>query len=228
VGGNDINEIHKGWQSKRVAENYEEKRFTTWSGRLSDWLDKVAVEKALRNTGSNDAILDLPCGTGRIFSHIHAKGYRYLTGADISDEMLRVARRKMAGVQEVSFAKANAGRTGFSDDAFKAILSIRFMGHLPREARLSVLREFGRICQGKIIVEYSQRSAVAGFAKALFRAFTVERRLGKAQWSWNTLTKEELDCEFQSAGLSVVRRIHKLPLLSDSVLVVARRSAGGS
>lgn len=220
------NEIQKGWQDENVAESYDEKRFTTLSGKLSDLLDKVAIRKALGNTSHDAAVLDLPCGTGRILKYMHETGYHFLTGTDISDQMLDVAKRKMEAKPGVKFAITDATKTGFPADMFKAITSIRFMGHLPSETRLLVLREFGRICNGDIIVEYPQRSMVAGFMKNLLRAFTIKARLGKGQWSWNMLSADELDAEFQSAGLKVVRKIHKLPLLSDSVFVVAQRLPG--
>lgn len=218
----NINEIQKGWQDETVAESYDEKRFTTWSGKLSDWLDKLAIRKALGNTGLDAPILDLPCGTGRILQDMYQHGYHSLTGADISDQMLDVAKHKMSGKAGLRFAITDATSTGFPANTFKAITSIRFMGHLPCDTRVAVLREFGNICSGNIIVEYPQRSAVAGFVKKLLRAFTVRARLGQGQWSWNMLTAGELDAEFRSAGLSVVRKVYKLPLLSDSVFVVAQ------
>jgi ubiquinone/menaquinone biosynthesis C-methylase UbiE len=220
-----ISEIQKGWQDEDVAESYDEKRFRTWSGKLSDWLDKRAIRKALGEARLDAPVLDLPCGTGRILDFMYRSGFHYLTGADISDQMLNVAKRKMNGKAEVRFAITDATNTGFPDGSFKAITSIRFMGHLPRDTRLSVLREFGRICGENVIVEYPMRSTVAGFAKKLLHAFTVRARLGQGQWSWNTLSEPELDAEFRSAGLSVVRKIRKLPFLSDSVFVIARRSA---
>ena len=220
---NDIKEIQRGWQNEAVAESYDEKRFTSLSGKLSDWLDKVAIKKALGKSSSDAPILDLPCGTGRILQYMYQNGYHALTGADISNEMLDVARRKMRGKAEVKFTLTDATSTGFPGGAFKAITSIRFMGHLPRETRVSVLREFARICSGNIVVEYPQRSAVAGFFKRLFRPFTVSARLGQGQWSWNMLSESELEAEFLSGGLSIVRKVRKLPLLSDSVFVVAER-----
>jgi ubiquinone/menaquinone biosynthesis C-methylase UbiE len=223
-----INEIQKGWQNESVAETYDEKRFTSLSGRLSDWLDKWAIRKALGDTRQDGQILDLPCGTGRILSDMYNNGYHFLTGADISDQMMNVARRKMNGQANVRFAIADATSTGFPDGAFNAITSIRFMGHLPRDTRVSALREFGRICDGSIIVEYPLRTAIAGFMKSLLRTLTVNARLGQGQWSWNKLSEDELDAEFRSAGLSAVRKIYKLPLLSDSVFVVARRIPGQS
>lgn len=223
-----IKEIQKGWQDENVAESYDEKRFTTLSGRMSDWLDKVAIKKALGNISQNSRILDLPCGTGRIMKYMHQIGYHALTGADISNQMLDVAKRKMNGLAGVSFSITDATRTGFPDNGFAAITSIRFMGHLPVDTRVSVLREFGRICDGNIVVEYPQRNAAAGVVKQVFRAFTVSARLGKGQWTWNTLSASELDAEFRSAGLAIVRRVRKLPLMSDSMFLVARRLPGRS
>lgn len=221
MNDHNINEIQKGWQDENVAESYDEKRFTTLAGKLSDWLDKLAIRKALGNTSLDAPILDLPCGTGRILQYLYQNDYHSLTGADISDQMLDVAKRKLNGKPGVKFTITDATATGFPANTFKAITSIRFMGHLPRDTRLSVLREFGKICSGNIIVEYPQRNVIAGFVKKLLRAHTVNSRLGRGQWSWNMLSADELDAEFRAAGLRVVRKVYKLPLLSDSVFVVA-------
>lgn len=218
-----VDEIKQGWQDDAVAQTYDEKRFSTLSGKLSDWLDKRAIGSALTGVPADAPLLDLPCGTGRILHHMYISGRHNLVGADISTQMLDVAKGKMNGRSSVEFAIADATKTGFPADAFQAITSIRFMGHLPAQTRQSVLREFWRICSGLVVVEYPQRSVAAGWVKRVLRVFTVQARLGQGQWSWNVLSAADLDAEFRAAGLTIVRKVRKLPLLSDSVFIVARR-----
>lgn len=65
--------------------NYQYER---WTGRL---LEK-AEEAGLRG----DALLDVACGTGWSFMPMIDRGFR-VTGCDISEEMLAIARRKADG-----------------------------------------------------------------------------------------------------------------------------------
>ena len=96
------------------------------------------------------------------------------------------------------------------------------MGHIPRNTRVEILREFNRVCNGPIIIEYSIRNSFASVVKGLLRKLTVRARLPK-QWKWHDVSHSELDDELREAGLQVSRLIRKLPLLSESTFVVAKR-----
>lgn len=216
-----LQDIKKGWQDNETAESYDDKRFTTLSGRISDSLDKIAIKKGLSQIDTDGKILDLPCGTGRIMHHLYHAGYKNITGADISDQMINVAKNKMQG-SNISFIKTEAEHTEFPDDTFAAITSIRFMGHIPRNTRVEILREFNRVCDGPIIIEYSIRNPIASGVKSLLRTLTVRARLPK-QWKWHDVSCSELEDELREAGLKTSRLIKKLPLFSESTFVVARR-----
>lgn len=219
-----LQDIKSGWQNNMVAESYDNKRFATLSGKISDVLDKLAIKKGLSEIEFDKSILDLPCGTGRIMHYLYNSGYISLTGADISDQMIDIAKRKISG-KTISFVKTEAEHTDFSDDSFSAITSIRFMGHIPRNIRIEVLREFHRICNGPIIIEYPIRNSFASAFKSLLRVLTVRARLPD-QWEWHDVSHIELNEELHEAGLYVSRLIRKLPLLSESTFVIAKRVNG--
>lgn len=219
----ELQDIKKGWQDDDTADSYDDVRFTTLFGKISDALDKVAIKKGLYKTSTNGLILDLPCGTGRIMEHLYRVGYENIIGADISEQMIKVAKNKMLGKNKASFVRTEADRTEFPDGTFDAISSIRFMGHIPRGHRVKILSEFGRICRGPIIVEYSVRNPIARRIKGLLRVLTVRGRL-PSQWKWHDVSHDELELELKEAGLHVANLINKLPFLSESIFVVAKRS----
>ncbi len=219
----DLQDIKKGWQDSETADSYDDKRFSTLSGKISDSLDKIAIKKGLSLINMNGRILDLPCGTGRIMHYLYHSGYKNLTGADISEQMISVAKKRMQESSNISFVKTEAEHTEFSDNTFSAITSIRFMGHIPRETRVEILREFNRICEGPIIIEYSVRNPIARKVKSLLRSLTVRARL-PSQWKWHDVSINELEAELQEAGLQITRLISKLPFLSESTYVVAKQS----
>jgi ubiquinone/menaquinone biosynthesis C-methylase UbiE len=155
--------------------------------------------------------------------YLYNLGYKNITGADISDQMIAVAKNKMQGSDNISFIHTEAEHTEFPDDTFDAITSIRFMGHIPKNTRVEILREFNRICKGIIVIEYSVRNASARRIKTWLRRLTVRARL-PSQWEWHDVSPNELEDELREAGLQISTQVAKLPFLSESVYVIAKRS----
>ncbi len=217
----NLKDIKMGWQDSETADSYDDRRFNNLFGKISDALDKVAIKKALSKIDHSGKILDHPCGTGRIMKFLYYTGYKNITGADISEQMLCVAKNKMTGCPEVSFCRAEADNTEFPDNYFDGIISVRFMGHIPRDIRVGILREFSRVCKGSIVIEYCVRNSLASVIKSLFRVLTVRSRLPE-QWEWHDVSISELERELQEAGIKVIRYVKKFPLLSESTFVVAK------
>jgi len=74
----------------------------------------------------NKKILDLGCGTGRLFKGLMRKEAD-LYGADISQEMLNVASKKYS---KVKFVKASAYDLPFTDDQFDIVVCAFLIVHL--------------------------------------------------------------------------------------------------
>lgn len=83
--------------------------------RLDADFDKVIAR--LLNAGSG-RLLDVGCGTGRFASVMARQGW-VVTGVDISEDMLRLARER-----ELDVVRADAARLPFDDDAFDAVISM--------------------------------------------------------------------------------------------------------
>ena len=64
---------------------------------VQDFADDLELYTSLCTPG--DRILEIGCGTGRVLKHFLERGYA-ITGVDISDDMLAVARKKLHGFVE--------------------------------------------------------------------------------------------------------------------------------
>ena len=142
------------YQQKEIAAGYEDKRFRTWRGRLAHHTESQALASMVdRYFEPNGAVLDLPCGTGRLLQVFAERGYR-LIGADVSAEMVHVARRRFAGNSLFSFCQADAESLAFADDSFDYLTSFRLMCHLPHDVRRSVLGEMVRVTHRVLVINY--------------------------------------------------------------------------
>jgi len=215
------------YRDEDEATTYDADRFSGLRGRIGDYLDKLALKRAYAVpsgvSGSSGRVLDLPCGTGRIAQFFVQNGV-CVTGADVSHEMLGVARTKLFACNgSPTFAQMDGVALGFKNDAFDCIMSVRFMGHIPEDARISILKEFRRVGRYAII-EYSIRSFATTLIKGLRRGrlFTSLPR----RWGWTVFEREQLRDELARADLRIVSMYPKLRWFSDSWYVLVERGGG--
>lgn len=123
-------------------------------GALVDQVEKEPVY-AFLEPAPGEQILDVGCGTGNFSLELARLGVR-VTGIDISEAMLAVARRKAeAEGLGVEFIKADAMRLLFAADSFDKVVSVTALEFAPdlREALKEcyrVLRPGGRLVVGLI------------------------------------------------------------------------------
>lgn len=216
----------RGYQDASQAESYDRLRFRSLRGKVGDWLDKRAISIALRSVPSGSYVLDIPCGTGRITELLLQKGYK-VVGADVSREMLRVASKKLRSYANLEgLYQVDAEKLPFEDRQFDCLIAIRFMGHIPGDVRLCMLKEFRRVSRSYVIADYSVTSLTAHLRKEVERRLKIGHRFPQ-RWAWAILSKRELREEINSAGLRLVRVIPKLRYLSDSqILLLSVESPG--
>lgn len=139
------------YQSDTVADAYEEKRFSG-GGRLIDRREKQAVLDAL-GTVEGEEVLEIACGTGR-FTVMLAERGADVTGLDISAAMLARGRenaRAASVADHLEFARGDAGRLPFPDDAFDAVIAVRFF-HLA-DTPASFLSEMARVARETVFFD---------------------------------------------------------------------------
>ena len=150
------NESGKGEQVEKMFDNIAS-RYDTLNHWMSFDIDKRWRKKAIMQLGEHSPkeILDIATGTGD-FAIMTAKMLhpRRLVGADISEGMMDVGRKKVMAeglADVVSFAKEDCMRLSFAEGSFDAVTAafgIRNFADLERglSEMYRVLRPGGHLC----------------------------------------------------------------------------------
>jgi SAM-dependent methyltransferase len=194
------------------AERYERRRYGGIGRRLNLRLTQRALARALAGVPRGGLVLDAPCGTGILSAFLRERGYR-VVGADISPAMLGMAQRRGAALGHV---RADLEQPPLKARSVDAVVSSRFLMHLPPEVRPRVLRTLAGLSSGPLIGTVCHPYTWKSFQRGVRRALG-----GKAKRS-PRLTRRELEAEAASAGLRLERVIPVLPLLSEVWVVVLR------
>src|SRR5262245_2441193 len=194
------------------AERYERRRYGGIGRRLNLRLTERALARALADVPAGGLVLDAPCGTGILSAFLRRRGFRVI-GADISPAMLAVARRRGAALGHV---RADLEQPPCRPRSVDAVVSSRFMMHLPSDTRRRVLRTLAGLARGPVIATVCHPYTWKSFQR------TVRRALGGNAKRSPRLTRGELAAEAAAAGLRLERVIPVLPGLSEVWVVVLR------
>lgn len=209
------------YRDPAVAADYDSWRYETPRGRRRNRRDLAAigraVDEAARRGDPVRNALDLPCGTGRLVPLLRERGIR-AAGADISLEMMRVARRKFGPSPPLFQCSAEA--IPCRDGSLDAVFAVRFLFHLDRDARRKVLAEMRRVARRWLIVDVRHRY---NFRHLGWR---IRRAVGLLPVMQFRFSKADLEAELSEAGLRLVgiypsRRY--LGWFSDKWTVLAER-----
>ncbi len=204
------------YQSSKIVDSYEKERFQSWYGHLAHQIEIETFEKTLdRYCSKPGTVLDLPCGTARLFPPLLRRGY-YVTGGDISEEMLSFARERFKSEPHVSFLKMEAERLPFSAGHFDYLTSYRLMCHLPREVQKLVLSEMLRVVRKIIILNYHFSSlAPLALFNGIFRRYCLPI---------DPLSEKELTIEIERLGGKVLEISRLSWYERSSALVVIQKN----
>lgn len=97
-------------------------------------------------TVSGRTALDFGCGIGRVTNHLSAY-YSEVVGADISDEMIRLAREHQES-PVVRFEQVRELPLPFADGTFDLVYSTLVIQHIPLPYNLGYVDEFFRVARG--------------------------------------------------------------------------------
>jgi ubiquinone/menaquinone biosynthesis C-methylase UbiE len=166
--------------------------------------------------------IDVGCGGGRLVIKL-AKSYPFseVVGLDLSDEMLKLAKERVASAglsDRVKFSKGNAERIPYPDSSFDLVVSTISLHHWSKPRR--VFDEIARILRpgGKCMVADMRRDAVPPFIGFLWfvQHFIVPpslRRAGEPLGSVRSAyTLEEVSELLSKSRLGAFCRVSKGPL----------------
>ncbi|MFX1302930.1 MAG: class I SAM-dependent methyltransferase [Promethearchaeota archaeon] len=152
---------------------------------------KTELEKFSSLLSKNTHILDAGCGAGiPTAKFLSKKGFK-VTGIDLSDKMLTLARKN---VPDAEFIKMDINDIIFKENTFDGVISVYTLFHIPKENHYSIFIKFFEILKpGGILLINTGISELEGtsnfFGVPMF-------------WSnFNTKTTLEL---VKKAGFSII------------------------
>ena len=162
----EYKDVKISYRSTEMAETYDTKRFLKSPKKQilnRQFLTAIkGILNGIKTRGYQiNSLLDIPCGTGRIFPTLLSEGIKFI-GVDISIEMMRHSRSILKPGQMVSLIQCDAERMPFKDDSFDVITCLRFLTmKVPREVRTSIFKEMSRVSRAWIIIECRHKSISA-------------------------------------------------------------------
>jgi len=126
-----------------LAESYDKNRFDNPYGKFIDKQERKLLDKLL--TKSNEIILDLACGSGRLMNYANY-------GIDASPKMIEITKQKF---KNKNIYLADAEKTQFESGSIDTIISFHFFMHLDQEKINKIFEECNRILSknGRIIFD---------------------------------------------------------------------------
>ena len=200
------------------ARRYEERRYGGVVRRFNHRMLERALAKGLAGVRPGGVVLDAPCGTGVLADFLRGLGFRVM-GADISPAMLDVARGRGPVVGHV---RADLERPPLRPGSVDAVVSARFLMHLPPELRPRVMRALASLTRGPFVATVCHPYTVKSFGRA------VRRALGWPAKRSPRMTRRELEAEVTAAGLRLDRVIPVMPFLSEVWVIVVHAPPGAA
>jgi ubiquinone/menaquinone biosynthesis C-methylase UbiE len=122
-------------------------------------------------------LLDVGCGTGRTLHQIARTHPRMrLHGVDLSPAYIKLARKRLEDVGELTLAVDNGEALSWTDATFDIATSVYMFHELPRNARRNVVRELLRVVKpgGLVVIEDSAQLADSPELASVLRGFPQE------------------------------------------------------
>jgi ubiquinone/menaquinone biosynthesis C-methylase UbiE len=202
------------YQSKKAAETYDQIRFRSPKGIFLDNREKKIIGELLSHLPKGSLVLDLACGTGRITEFLLSRGHK-VWGADISPEMLEVARIRLSQFGNVvNFYLVDAENLPFKDRFFDGVTCIKLLGHIPSQTRIKILREIRRVSKGPFVVAYYLSEPIADIKRRIRKFVT------KSKAPWFPISKKCLKEEVARAGLEIIKEKPLLRYISETWIML--------
>ncbi len=208
----DANEHYK---DDNVAKNYDDVRFSSAAGRVFNNLEQATVVKAFSSLQPGTTIADIPCGTGRLAEPLLEHGFK-VHGMDISEEMLSVARERVARFGDRFTTEVCDAKTlDRSHPQYDGVLCARVLMHFPLEEQIKFLRGVAQITTGPILINQSYSTPYLRFRRK------VKRWLRHQPPARYPITNAEISRLLKESGLKEVRRYRLNALISEAIYILA-------
>jgi len=128
--------------SYRPYDQQDPQEFWKWGEKLAE---QFLGESEIPFTGE-ERVLEIGCGMGRMTS-LFARRFGHVTGVDVSEEMIALARENLRGVGNVSLDVGNGSDlSAYGDASFDFVFSYIVLQHIP-DANITqyYIQEMGRV-----------------------------------------------------------------------------------
>jgi len=126
-------EMVKKSYNKIAASYYSHRDLNKFNGELDKFIDLLP---------KNGHVLDVGCGAGiPTGKYLVSRGLK-VTGIDISDTMLEMARKN---VPEADFINKDMNKLDFKRNSFDGIISVYTLFHVPKNNHLNIFKQFFKI-----------------------------------------------------------------------------------
>jgi SAM-dependent methyltransferase len=163
--------------------------------------DAEMVARHLTRAG-DEVVLDIGCGIGRVERYLAPK-VRELWAVDVSGEMIRAARERLAGVANVHLREIGGREflSAFEDGKFDLVFSFLVLQHLEREDSFLYLRDAHRVLKpgGRLLTQFPNFLSDVYTRAFLEGADLPSRSPGRVR----TYTEAEVRHSLSVAGFSV-------------------------
>lgn len=174
--------------------------------------DQAAYEYTLERTRSyltpDDKVLEIGCGTGStaLLLAEHVASYH---GTDISGEMIRIARSKVAetSIANLSFETSSVQDAIWENPMVNVICAFSIL-HLLRDLDSVLAAAHERLPKGGLLISKTPclRSMGLGMRIGLKVALPLMQLLGKAPFV-QSFSKSELERKIEAAGFEIVETV---------------------
>jgi ubiquinone/menaquinone biosynthesis C-methylase UbiE len=170
-----------GYFSEHSAEVYELGVELLFRGTADVMRRQIIppISELVRASGGADKVklLDVGCGTGRTLHQLAiAHPTMRLHGCDMSPAYIKLARKRLEHVAELTLAVENGEALPWADDTFDVVTSTYMFHELPRNARENVVREMLRVVRpgGLVVLEDSAQVSESPELAEVLRGFPAE------------------------------------------------------
>lgn len=156
----------------------------------------ITGDPALAGILRNSKIcLEMGCGNGRMTEFL-AKEFSYVFAVDISQEMLDLARKRLAGYNNIDFIQSDGTKFNLPDESIDFVFSYLVLQHFPTKKMVKkTLEEFYRLLKigGTAKIQVRGRQAFGG----ILRYF---------KWYYGVcFSKEEISATLREIGFRIIK-----------------------
>lgn len=126
-------------KSKNHGENYDRDIYSGDTYHNKVWHLEQVLLSTLLPDNKDINILDFACGTGRILSFLESRQYKHLSGIDVSESMLKEAKKKLSKSKLLNIDINDKNINIDVKEKFDFILAFRFFLNADPELRKETL-----------------------------------------------------------------------------------------